>query len=88
MPTDPAYETTRPLARPGTLDASYVKDTEEWVARCVIRVHALDPMILVEEAQTMVRELATVERWRVLKPEEVAEQLYTPITSAPSRRAD
>jgi hypothetical protein len=57
----------------------YVRDSDEWVARCVARVLALDPIIKAEEAQRSVNELAGLERWRLMKPEAAAEQLYTPI---------
>jgi len=57
----------------------YVRDTDEWIARCVARVLALDPIIKAEEASRSVGELAGLERWRLMKPEAAAEQLYTPI---------
>ena len=57
----------------------YVRDSAEWIARCVARVLALDPIIKAEEAQRSVSELAELERWRLMKPEAAAEQLYTPI---------
>jgi hypothetical protein len=57
----------------------YVRDTDEWVARCVARVLALDPIIKPEEAHRSVSELAALERWRLMKPEAAAEQLYAPI---------
>jgi hypothetical protein len=57
----------------------YVRDTDEWIARCVARVLALDPIIKAEEASRSVGELAELERWRLMKPEAAAEQLYTPI---------
>ncbi|HEV7578720.1 MAG TPA: hypothetical protein VGO85_22015 [Caldimonas sp.] len=57
----------------------YVRDNDEWIARCVARVLALDPIIKSEEARRSVGELAELERWRVMKPEAAAEQLYTPI---------
>jgi hypothetical protein len=57
----------------------YVRDTDEWIARCVARVLTLDPIIGREEAHRSVSELATLERWRLMKPEAAAEQLYTPI---------
>ncbi len=60
-------------------DGDYVRDTGEWIARCIARVLALDPIIKREEAQRSVAELAELERWRVMKPEAAAEQLYTPI---------
>ena len=57
----------------------YVRHTDEWIARCVARVLALDPIIKREEAERSVSELAGLERWRLLKPEAAADQLYTPI---------
>ncbi len=57
----------------------YVRDNDEWVARCVRRVLELDPIIKADEAHRSVAELADLERWRLMKPEAAAEQLYTPI---------
>ena len=57
----------------------YVRDTDEWIARCVARVLELDPIIKREEAHRSVSELAELERWRLMKPEAAADQLYTPI---------
>jgi len=57
----------------------YVRDNDEWIARCVARVLALDPIIKAEEARRSVGELAELERWRLMRPEAAADQLYTPI---------
>ena len=57
----------------------YVRDNDEWIARCVARVLALDPIIKADEARRSVAELAELERWRLMKPEAAADQLYTPI---------
>jgi hypothetical protein len=57
----------------------YVRDNDEWIARCVARVLSLDPIIKTEEARRSVGELAELERWRLMKPEAAADQLYTPI---------
>ena len=57
----------------------YVRDTDEGIARCVARVLALDPIIKADEARRSVAELAQLERWRLMKPEAAADQLYTPI---------
>jgi hypothetical protein len=79
MASDPMYERTARLPPAWTTDAGYVKDTVEWIARCLKRVQALDPLIGADEAEKTVRELAELERWRVLNPEDAAEQLYTPV---------
>jgi hypothetical protein len=57
----------------------YVRDTDEWIARCVARVLQLDPIIKTDEARRSVTDLAALERWRLMKPEAAADQLYTPI---------
>lgn len=57
----------------------YVRDSDEWIARCVARVLQLDPIIKADEARRSVVDLAALERWRLMKPEAAAEQLYTPI---------
>ena len=60
----------------------YVRDNDEWIARCLARVLELDPIIKTDEARRSVTELAGLERWRLMKPEAAAEQLYTPIRPA------
>ena len=60
-------------------EGGYVRDNDEWIARCVARVLALDPIIKADEARRSVAELAELERWRLMKPEAAADQLYTPI---------
>ena len=67
-----------PVERVQTAE-EYVRDTDEWIARCVARVLELDPIIKAEEARRSVGDLAALERWRLMKPEAAAEQLYTPI---------
>ena len=67
-----------PVERVHTAE-EYVRDTDEWIARCVARVLQLDPIIKAEEARRSVADLAALERWRLMKPEAAAEQLYTPV---------
>ena len=67
-----------PVERVQTAE-EYVRDNDEWIARCVARVLELDPIIKAEEARRSVSDLAALERWRLMKPEAAAEQLYTPI---------
>ncbi|MEO7115551.1 MAG: hypothetical protein ABIZ18_06805 [Caldimonas sp.] len=62
-----------------TTGGEYVRDNDEWIARCLRRVLELDPIIRSDEASRSVNELAGLERWRLMKPEAAAEQLYTPI---------
>ena len=67
-----------PVERVQTAE-EYVRDTDEWIARCVARVLELDPIIKADEARRSVVDLAALDRWRLMKPEAAAEQLYTPI---------
>ena len=60
-------------------EGEYVRDTSEWIARCIARVLQLDPIIKADEARRSVTDLAAHERWRLMKPEAAADQLYTPI---------
>ncbi len=80
MAADIPFEKTTRLPPSWNLGAAdYVKDTPEWIARCLARVQALDPMLHGAEAEAAVGELSRLERWRVLAPEAAAEQLYTPV---------
>jgi hypothetical protein len=78
--SEPTFERTEriPVERV-QVEGEYVRDNDEWVARCVRRVLELDPIIKADEAHRSVAELAQLERWRLMKPEAAAEQLYTPI---------
>jgi hypothetical protein len=67
-----------PVERMQTAE-DYVRDSDEWIARCVARVLELDPIIKDDEARRSVGDLAALDRWRLMKPEAAAEQLYTPI---------
>ena len=62
----------------------HVRDDAEWIDRCVARVQQLDPIIGSDEARRTVSDLAALERWRMMRPETAAEQLYTPIQPRPS----
>ena len=80
MAADNDYEKTARLTPTWDLDAAdYVKDTQEWIARCHARVTALDPALPGDEAEKAVRDMSALERWRVMSPEAAADQLYTPI---------
>jgi len=71
-----------PVERVQTAE-EYVRDSDEWIARCVARVLELDLIIKADDARRAVTDLAALERWRLMKPEAAAEQLYTPIQVRP-----
>lgn len=72
-----------PVERVQTAE-EYVRDTDEWIARCVARVIQLDPIIKADEAHRSVADLGALERWRLMKPEAAADQLYAPIKPRPA----
>lgn len=78
--TEGAFERTEriPVERSATA-GDYVRDTDEWIARCTARVLELDPIIKSDEARRSVADLAALDRWRLMTPEAAADQLYTPI---------
>jgi hypothetical protein len=77
MPTDSPFDRTEVIPTGSSRGAGYVRDDAEWIERCLARVLELDAVLKPEEASAVVRELATRERWRVMAPEAVADQLYT-----------
>jgi hypothetical protein len=80
MAADNPFEKTTRLTPAWSLDAAdYVKDTDEWRARCLARVQALDPALSDADARAAVLDLSALERWRVMAPEAAADQLYTPV---------
>jgi hypothetical protein len=80
MAAETPFEKTTRLTPTWNADAAdYVKDTDEWTARCLARVQALDPALPDREAIDAVRDLGALERWRVMAPEAAAEQLYARI---------
>ena len=56
-------------------EIDYVRDTAEWIARCVARVLACDPEASADEVTAMVLDMSRRGRWRLMKPEIVGEQL-------------
>ena len=80
MAAETPFEKTARLTPTWNADAAdYVKDNDEWVARCLARVQALDPALGDREALDAVRDLSGLERWRVMSPEAAAQQLYAPV---------
>jgi hypothetical protein len=82
MPTsddDPFEKTFRLVCRLDDAEIDYVRDTAEWIARCVQRVRELDPSASVDEVTAMVLDMSTRGRWRLMKPEIVGTQLALPI---------
>jgi hypothetical protein len=76
---DPFEKTFRLVCRLDDSEIDYVRDTAEWIARCVHRVLALDPSASADEVTVTVLDMSTRGRWRLMKPEIVGDQLALPI---------
>jgi hypothetical protein len=64
--------------RPDDSEIDYVRDTGEWIARCVSRAMHLNPTLWASEITPMVLDMSTLPRFRLLSPEDVAGQLSLP----------
>ena len=87
MPTppadDPFEKTFRLVCRLDDAEIDYVRNTSEWIARCVKRVLELDPSADAQDVTTTVLDMSTRGRWRLMKPEIVGDQLALPFPHTP-----
>ena len=75
-PTEAPFEKTfRLVCRLDDADIDYVRDTAEWIARCVARTLQLNPESHADDVTPIVVDMSTRGRWRLIRPETVAEQL-------------
>lgn len=79
MPVPPEADsfekTVRLTCRLDDDDIDYVRDTASWIERCVAHVLAHDPDAFPEATRAMVLDMSTRGRFRLMRPEIVAEQL-------------
>ena len=71
-------KTIRLTCRLDDSEIDYVRDTAEWIARCVRRVLALNPTLTASAVTPSVLDMSRHGRFRLMKPESVAEQLALP----------
>jgi hypothetical protein len=74
-PEQPFEKTFRLVCRLDDADIDYVRDTAEWIRRCVKRVLEIHPEASAADATPVVLDMSTRGRWRLMRPEIVAEQL-------------
>ena len=80
-PDVPFEKTFRLVCRLDDADIDYVRDTSEWIRRCVSRALELNPNATADDATPVVVDMSTRGRWRLMRPEIVAEQLaLVPVT--------
>ena len=74
----PFEKTIRLVCRLDDADIDYVRDTAEWIRRCVARVIAVNPTATAAGVTPIVVDMSTRGRWRLMRPETVADQLALP----------
>ena len=72
-------KTFRLVCRLDDSDIDYVRDSAEWIARCVGRVLKVNPAATARDVTPIVVDMSLLPRWRLMKPETVAEQLALPL---------
>ena len=78
-PENPFEKTFRLVCRLDDADIDYVRDTAEWIARCIARTLAVNPTASADDVTPIVVDMSTRGRWRLMRPETVGEQLALPI---------
>ncbi|MDQ6684863.1 MAG: hypothetical protein M3Z16_07030, partial [Pseudomonadota bacterium] len=64
LPESPFEKTFRLVCRLDDSEIDYVRDTAEWIARCVSRVLTLSPQTSATEITPLVVDMSTRGRWR------------------------
>ncbi|MEO8311083.1 MAG: hypothetical protein ABI520_07935 [Caldimonas sp.] len=82
-PEEQFEKTFRLVCRLDDADIDYVRDTAEWIRRCVARVLAVNPTATASDVTPIVVDMSTRGRWRLMRPETVGEQLALPVPPAP-----
>ena len=78
----PFEKTFRLTCRLDDADIDYVRNTAEWIARCVARTLEKNPHASAEDVVPVVVDMSTRGHWRLMKPETVGDQLALPIPQA------
>jgi hypothetical protein len=79
---EPFEKTFRLVCRLDDADIDYVRDTAEWIRRCVARTLEVNPAAHADDVTPLVVDMSTRGRWRLMRPETVAEQLALPVAQA------
>lgn len=73
-------KTMRLVCRLDDQDIDYVKDTGEWIRRCIVAAVAQNPALTEAGLTPTVLDMSLRGRYRLMKPEIVAAQLALPMT--------
>jgi hypothetical protein len=71
--------TFRLVCRLDDADIDYVRDTAEWIRRCIARALVVNPSATADDITSIVVDMSSRGRWRLMRPETVGEQLALPI---------
>jgi hypothetical protein len=71
----PFEKTFRLVCRLDDADIDYVRDTAEWIRRFVARALEVHAGVSADEVTPLAVDMSTRGRWRLMRPEIVAEQL-------------
>ncbi|MEO5845805.1 MAG: hypothetical protein ABIQ33_13290 [Caldimonas sp.] len=78
IPESQFEKTFRLVCRLDDADIDYVRDTAEWIRRCVARVLAVKPSATANDVAPIVVDMSTRGRWRLMRPETVGKQIAMP----------
>jgi len=84
-PAEQFEKTVRLVCRLDDADIDYVRDTAEWIRRCVGRALAVNPTATATDVTPIVVDMSTRGRWRLMRPETVGEQLALPVPPGSDR---
>ena len=84
-PDEQFEKTFRLVCRLDDADIDYVRDTAEWIRRCVSGVLAVNPSATASDVTPIVVDMSTRGRWRLMRPETVAAQLALPVPPGAAR---
>lgn len=75
-------KTMRLVCRLDDADIDYVKDTAEWICRCVAEALLLNPALSSHQLTPAVLDMSVRGHYRLMRPEIVAAQLALPAPPA------
>ena len=75
----PFEKTFRLVCRLDDADIDYVRDTADWIRRCVAHTLEVNPTSDADAVTPIVVDMSTRGRWRLMRPEIVGEQMAIPL---------
>ena len=82
MDEEPFEKTMRVMCRVDDADIDYVKNTAEWIHRCVAEAIVINPALSAHDVTPLVLDMSLRGHYRLMRPETVAAQLALPLPHA------